>query len=93
MALDNFYCGLEEDSRGTPAQVGNEFMTQDTNRLLKNAHLLRCPYPSLLRRTSMYVSLLAISGALYLSVFEQPANRVFFSTLLVPGQDTRRRIH
>jgi hypothetical protein len=30
----------------------------------------------------MYVPLLAISGTLYLSVFEQPANRAFFSTLL-----------
>jgi hypothetical protein len=30
----------------------------------------------------MYVSLLGISGALYLSVFEQPASRVFFSILL-----------
>jgi hypothetical protein len=35
-----------------------------------------------LRRTSMYASLLGISGALYLSVFEQPAIRVFFNTLL-----------
>jgi hypothetical protein len=32
----------------------------------------------------MYVSLLGISGALYLSVFEQPASRVFSSTLPVP---------
>ena len=31
----------------------------------------------------MYASLLGISGALYLSVFEQPVSRVFFSTLLV----------
>jgi len=30
----------------------------------------------------MYVSLLGVSGALYLSVFEQPASRVSFSTLL-----------
>jgi len=30
----------------------------------------------------MYVSRLGISGALYLAVFEQPENRVFFSTLL-----------
>jgi hypothetical protein len=34
-----------------------------------------------LRRTGLYVSLLGISVALYLSVFEQPANRVFFRTL------------
>jgi len=50
--------------------------------LLKNAHLQRCPHLSSLRRTCMYVSLLEISGALYLAVFEQPENRVFFSTLL-----------
>ena len=41
-------------------------------RLLKNAHLRRCPRPSSLRRTGMYDSLLGVSGALYLSVFEQP---------------------
>ena len=53
-----------------------------SSRLLKNAHLWRCPHPSSLRRTGLYVSLLGISGALYLSVFEQPANRVSFGTLL-----------
>ena len=42
------------------------------SRLLKNALLLRSPHPSSLQRTSMYVSLLGISGALYLDVFEQP---------------------
>jgi hypothetical protein len=31
----------------------------------------------------MYASLLGNSGALYLSVFEQPESRVFFSNLLV----------
>jgi hypothetical protein len=30
----------------------------------------------------MYDSLLGISGALYLSVFEQTASRLFFSTVL-----------
>jgi hypothetical protein len=34
----------------------------------------------------MYVSLLGVSGALYLSVFEQPASRVFFNNL--PGYDS-----
>jgi hypothetical protein len=53
-----------------------------SNRLLKNAHLRRCPYPSSLRRTGLYVSFLGISGALYLGVFEQPAIGVFFSILL-----------
>ncbi len=42
------------------------------SRLLKNAHLLRSPHPTSLQRTRMYVSLLGISGALYLDVFEQP---------------------
>jgi len=50
--------------------------------LLKNAHLLRCPHPSSLRRTELYVSLLAISVALYLSVFEQPASKVLPSISL-----------
>jgi len=31
----------------------------------------------------MYASLLGISGAFYLGVFEQPASKAFFSTLLV----------
>ena len=69
-------------------------------RLLKNAHLpfdrlmalsnvegRRCPHPSSLRRTGLYVSLLGISGALYLSVFEQPEGMTFFSILLFdPGR-------
>jgi len=63
-------------------------------RLLKNAHLpfdrlmalskaegLRCPPPSSLRRTGLYVSFLGLSGALYLSVFEQPTSRAFLSAL------------
>ena len=49
------------------------------NRLLKNAHLLRSPYPSSLRRTSKYASFLRISGALHLGIFEQPAKNDFFS--------------
>jgi len=55
---------------------------QGISRLLKNAHRLRCPHPSSLRRTGLYVSLVGISGALYLSVFEQPAGRILLSTLL-----------
>jgi len=35
-----------------------------------------------LRRTGLYVSLLGISGALYLSVFEQPARNIFLSILM-----------
>jgi hypothetical protein len=56
-------------------------------RLLKNAHLRLCPHPSSLRRTGLYVSLLGISGALYLNVFEQPECMTFFSILLFePGR-------
>jgi hypothetical protein len=39
-------------------------------RLLKNAHLLRSPHPSSLRRTVKYASFLRISGALHLGIFE-----------------------
>ena len=41
-------------------------------RLLKDAHLRRSPHPSLLRRTCMYDSLLRLSEALHLTIFEQP---------------------
>jgi len=47
----------------------------DSNRLLKNSHLLRFPHPSSLRRTAKYASLLKISGALHLALFEQPVKK------------------
>jgi hypothetical protein len=51
----------------------------DSNRLLKNGHLLRFPClpagPSSLRRTAKYASLLKISGALHLALFEQPGKK------------------
>jgi hypothetical protein len=50
--------------------------------LLKNGHLLRFPHPSSLRRTAKYASLLRISGALHLALFEQPGKDSFFSSLL-----------
>jgi hypothetical protein len=53
-----------------------------TSRLLKNAYLRRSPHPSSLRRTGKYASLLWISGALDLDVFEQPVSRDFFRNLL-----------
>jgi len=43
-----------------------------SNRLLKNGHLRRFPHPSPLRRTAMYASFLGISGALHLTIFEEP---------------------
>jgi hypothetical protein len=53
-----------------------------SNRLLKNAHLLRFPYPLSLRRTSKYASFLRISGALHLGIFEQPEKFNFSYYLL-----------
>jgi hypothetical protein len=60
-------------------------------RLSENAHLpfdkltvlskvegLRYPYPSSLRRTSMYASFLGISEALHMDIFHQPLRRRFF---------------
>jgi len=52
------------------------------NRTLKNAYLLCSPHPSSLRRTSKYASLIRISGASYLGIFEHPAYKAFFSKLL-----------
>jgi hypothetical protein len=48
--------------------------------LLKNDHLLRFPHPSSLRRTGKYASLLRISEALYLALFEQPGGDGFISS-------------
>jgi hypothetical protein len=60
----------------------NESSEKIINRLLKNGHLLRFPHPSSLRRTAKYASLLRISGALHLALFEQPGKDNFFSSLL-----------
>jgi len=40
-----------------------------------------------LRRTGLYDSLLGISGALYLGVFEQPASPVFSASCQTLGFD------
>ncbi len=55
---------------------------QSLSRLLKNGHLRRFPHPSSLRRTAKYASFLRISGALHLTIFEQPEKDNFFSSLL-----------
>ncbi len=52
------------------------------NRLLKNAHLLRCAHLASLRRTKQYASFRMISRALHLSIFEQPVRNDFFNNLL-----------
>jgi hypothetical protein len=49
------------------------------DRLLKNAHLRRSPHPSSLQRTSKYASLLRISGALHLGIFDQPEKNEFLT--------------
>jgi hypothetical protein len=51
-------------------------------RLLKDAHVRRSPHPSSLRRTSKYASLLRVSGALHLGIFDQPEKNEFFNGLL-----------
>jgi hypothetical protein len=66
---------MERWSRHTPWP---EEVKRPTNRLLKNGHLLRFPHPSSLQRTAKYASLLRISGALHLALFEQP-RKVDFS--------------
>jgi len=50
--------------------------------LLKKGHLQRFPHPSSLRRTAEYASLLMISGALHLALFEQTGKDAFFSSLV-----------
>jgi hypothetical protein len=50
-------------------------------RLSENAHLLRYPHPSPLRRTLMYASFLGISEALHLDIFHQPLRTRFFDSL------------
>ncbi len=49
-------------------------------RLSENAHLLRYPHPSSLRRTPMYASFLGISEALHLDIFHQPLRSRFFDS-------------
>jgi len=51
---------------------------------LKNAHLRRSPHPSSLQRTFKYASLLRISGALHLGIFDQPEKNEFFNGLKRP---------
>jgi hypothetical protein len=50
-------------------------------RLVENAHLLRYPHPSSLRRTFMYASFLGISEALHMDIFHQPLRSRFFDSL------------
>jgi hypothetical protein len=49
---------------------------------LKKTHLRRFPHSSSLQRTFKYVSLLGISGALHLGIFEQPVEITFLRSYL-----------
>jgi hypothetical protein len=51
------------------------------SRMLKNAYLRRCSHPSSLQRTSKYASLLRISSALHLGIFEHPLEKKLFRKL------------
>ena len=60
-------------------------------RLLENAHLLRYPHPSSLRRTSLYASFLGISSrskACGMDIFHQPLRGRFFYSLVERLSDT-----
>jgi hypothetical protein len=56
----------------------------DTNRLLKNTHLLCYAHPSSLQRITQYASFLRMLRALHLDVFDQPEKNYFFNDLLKP---------
>jgi hypothetical protein len=46
--------------------------------MVENAHLRRCSHPSSLQRTPKYASLLRISSALHLDIFEHPLEKQFY---------------
>jgi hypothetical protein len=52
------------------------------DKLLKNAHLRRSIHPSSLGRIFKYASLLRISRALRLGIFDQPEENDFFNRLV-----------
>jgi len=56
-------------------------LRRSISRLLKNAHRLRCPHPSSLRRTSKYASFLRIAGALHLAFLSSLRKMSFSATV------------
>jgi hypothetical protein len=66
-------------------QIGFKIREMGLNlyRLLKNAHLRRSSHPSSLQRTFKYASVLRISGALHLGIFDQPEKNGFFNRLFI----------
>jgi hypothetical protein len=73
-----------QNQRNEASFTGRCLYRQISSRLLKKAHLLRFPHPSSLRslQGSAGASLLRISDALHLGIFEQPAENDFFNKLL-----------
>jgi hypothetical protein len=49
---------------------------READKGFQNTHLRRCPRPSSLNVRPKYASLLGMSGALHLDIFEQPAKRM-----------------
>jgi len=70
-----------DGTRLAPIAYGRRTSYGVHDRLLKNAHLRRSPNPSSLRRTFKYASLLRISGALHLGIFDQPEENEFLNKL------------
>ncbi len=66
--------GRRHAQKQPPASIAEVWAAEQNApvRLSENAHLLRYPHPSSLRRTAMYASFLGISEALRLDIFKQP---------------------
>jgi len=64
---------------------------------MENTHLRRYPHPLSLRRTSMYVSFLWISGDLQLGIFAQPLKDGFIiypvESPTIYGGDEEKNVH
>ena len=72
--------GYQSSARDAAVDLG---MGGQSLRLMKNAHLLRYPHPSSLRRTAMYASFLENSEALHLDIFHQPQRNRFFDSFAI----------
>ena len=96
IAMILFYYDIRVRKEGFDLKM----MAEKLSRLLKNAHLLRCPHPSSLRRTgstshsSACLPQAGISGALYLAFlsnlqagsFSAPANAFWREIPYLPFQ-------
>jgi hypothetical protein len=70
-----------QERKAGALSIGLPKLCQVLKRLSENAHLLRYPHPSSLRRTFMYASFLGISEALHMDIFHQPLRICFFDSL------------